>query len=342
MPAKEVNKSGGGKAAKKDKAKATSGLSLKYLAGIWLAVAAAALAIAVRTGQLAMQQSHSGEQLLPGVFSKTECHSSAPKPGARGWVANCSPRQCGKVMIDDFASAAEVAALRAIAARGMSMGGGSGGPTIMDMASGALSHKDQFVDMWVAFNLTKRRPFSRSDLRPYRELTERVAQAVRTHFGASKLWLTAPSFFTEISADRPPKIDNDEYWHSHVDTLQYGSFAYTALLYLNQAGEDFEGGRLSFDAPEQRGDGDAAAAAALVSPKPGRLVLFSSGKEHPHHVEQVTRGTRLAVTIAYTCDERAAIQDFLGQAVEDGEDGEAATAAVGAGGGSEEARSTQS
>ena len=111
MPAKEEKKSGGGKAAKKDKAKATSGLSLKYLAGIWLAVAAGALAIAVH----AMQQSHSGEQLLPGVFSKTECHSSAPKPGARGWVANCSPRQCGKVMIDDFASAEEVAALRAIA-----------------------------------------------------------------------------------------------------------------------------------------------------------------------------------------------------------------------------------
>ena len=93
-----------------------------------------------------------------------------------------------------------------------------------------------------------------------------------------------------------------------------------------------------------RSDGDAvaAAAAALVSPKPGRLVLFSSGAEHPHHVEQVTRGTRLAVTIAYTCDERAAIQDFLGRAVEDGEDGEAAPAAAGAGGGSEEARSTQS
>ena len=350
MAAKE-QKSGSAKAAKKDKPKATSGLSLYYVAGIWLALAAGTLAIAVR----AMQLSPPGEQLLPGVFSQTECHSSAPKPGAHGWVANCSPRQCGKVVLDDFASAEEVAALRTIAARGMAMGGGSGGPTIMDMASGALSHKDQFVDMWVAFNLTKRPPFTRSDLRPYRALTERVAQAVRTHFGASKLWLTAPSFFTEISADRPPKIDNDEYWHSHVDTLQYGSFAYTALLYLNQAGEDFEGGRLTFDAPEQRGDGRpemraegdaAAAAAALVSPKPGRLVLFSSGAEHPHHVEQVTRGTRLAVTIAYTCDERAAIQDFLGQAVEDGEDGEAAPAAAdgaaGVGGGSEEARSTQS
>jgi len=231
MPPKE-QKSGSAKAAKKDKDKATkSGLSLKYVAGLWLALAAGSLAIAVR----AMQLSSAGEQLLPGVFSQTECHSSAPKPGARGWVANCSPRQCGKVVLDDFASPEEIAALRAIAKRGMVMGGGSGGPTIMDMASGALSHKDQFVDMWLAFNLTKRPPFTRSDLRPYRALTERVAQAVRTHFGASKLWLTAPSFFTEISADRPPKIDNDEYWHSHVDTLQYGSFVYTALLYLNQA-----------------------------------------------------------------------------------------------------------
>ena len=340
------------------------GLSLPNAAGIATAVAGA-LAIVVRAMQLTsgtepgeMQQASS---LAPGVFSQTDCHPSAPKPGARGWVANCSPRQCGKVVLDNFASSEETAALRAIAARGMSMAGGAGGPTIMDMASGALSHKDKFVDMWLAFNLTGRPPFTRSDLRPYRALTERVAQAVGTHFGATKLWLTSPSFFTEISADRPPKIDNDEYWHSHVDTLQYGSFVYTALLYLNQAGEDFEGGRLTFDSPEQRGGGggggggaggggggaDAAATAALVSPKPGRLVLFSSGAEHPHHVEQVTRGTRLAVTIAYTCDERAAIQDFLGRAVEDSEDSEAAAAGGGGsggggGGGREEARSTLS
>ena len=133
MPPKEQKSA---KAAKKDKDKAIkSGLSLKYVAGIWLALAAGSLAIAVR----AMQLSSAGEQLLPGVFSQTECHSSAPKPGARGWVANCSPRQCGKVVLDDFASAEETAALLAIAARGMAMGGGAGGPTIMDMASGALA-----------------------------------------------------------------------------------------------------------------------------------------------------------------------------------------------------------
>jgi hypothetical protein len=72
MAAKE-QKSGSAKAAKKDKPKATSGLSLYYVAGIWLALAAGTLAIAVR----AMQLSPPGEQLLPGVFSQTECHSSS-------------------------------------------------------------------------------------------------------------------------------------------------------------------------------------------------------------------------------------------------------------------------
>lgn len=54
-----------------------------------------------------------------------------------------------------------------------------------------------------------------------------------------------------------------------------------------------------------------------VSPKPGRLVLFSSGHEHPHHVTEVTGGTRFAVTIAFTCDERAALTDFLERASPD-------------------------
>ena len=49
----------------------------------------------------------------------------------------------------------------------------------------------------------------------------------------------------------------------------------------------------------------------------GRLVLFSSGREHPHHVEPVRSGERLAVTVAFTCEKRAAVQDFLARA-EDG------------------------
>ena len=45
----------------------------------------------------------------------------------------------------------------ALARAGMSMGGGAGGPTILDLQSGALSFEDKFIDVWVAFNLSKRK-----------------------------------------------------------------------------------------------------------------------------------------------------------------------------------------
>lgn len=81
-------------------------------------------------------------------------------------------------------------------------------------------------------------------------------------------------------------IENDEYWHEHVDTLQYGSFSYTALLYLADGrGADFDGGDFVFDASHGR-------PASRVGPRRGRVVAFSSGAEFPHHVERVTRGDR--------------------------------------------------
>ena len=43
---------------------------------------------------------------------------------------------------------------------------------------------------------------------------------------------------------------------------------------------------------------------------------------HPHHVTKVTAGTRYAVTIAFTCDERAALEDFLARAPPDEGDGQ--------------------
>lgn len=44
-------------------------------------------------------------------------------------------------------------------------------------------------------------------------------------------------------------------------------------------------------------------------------MLFSSGHEHPHHVERVESGERLALTVAFTCDPEAALHDFLSRAV---------------------------
>ena len=41
----------------------------------------------------------------------------------------------------------------------------------------------------------------------------------------------------------------------------------------------------------------------------GRVSIFTSGTENPHHVERVTSGTRYAITIPFTCDPEYAIAD---------------------------------
>ena len=92
--------------------------------------------------------------------------------------------------------------------------------------------------------------------------------------------------------------------HNHIDTLQYGSFAYTGLVYLNTHGEDFEGGTFTFVDEESN-------ELHTIRPEAGMLNVFSSGGENVHRVDQVTKGVRYALTIAFTCDESQAVKEFL-------------------------------
>ena len=235
-------------------------------------------------------------------------------------VNGCSPRgsSCGSIVVDDFATADEVDALIEIAGRGMKMSpGGAGGPTILDLQSGALSYQDKFVDVWSVFNNTpEARAYRRSELSAYANVVGRVGELAKAQFGVTTpLHLTSPTFFSRISGEKPPITQHDEYWHTHIDLEQYGSFVFTALLYLSTSGEDFEGGSFDF-LPRGAADGDPAVLpTSTVKPRKGRLVLFTSGSEHPHRVTRVTSGTRLALTIAFTCDEGAALQDFLSRAL---------------------------
>ena len=282
------------------------GLSLRSWSRLTAVVVLAAL-IAARQSQATGRSVMAEFELPAGTLQKTSCAAKDYRPRVPG----CTPTICGQLRVDDMFSPDEVKGLRSIAERGMVMGGGSGGPTILDLQSGALSLEDKFVDVWTAFNLSGRRPFTRSDVAVYATATERLAAMVESTFGVRGVHLTSPTFFSRISADRPPKIPNDEYWHPHVDKLQYGSFMYTALVYLSRAGDDFEGGSLRFLSPKDK------SVVASVSPRPGTVVMFTSGHDNPHHVEQVTSGTRLALTVAFTCDSNMAIQDFLGRAVPD-------------------------
>lgn len=48
-----------------------------------------------------------------------------------------------------------------------------------------------------------------------------------------------------------------------------------------------------------------------MEPRMGRVLMFTSGSENPHAVERVIDGTRFAITVSFTCDEKLAISDTL-------------------------------
>lgn len=220
----------------------------------------------------------------------------------------CTPRQCARVLRDGFASEDEVASLRAVAERVMRYGGGSGGPTIFELHSGALSKGENFVDLYTALkNKGKPSPLTDDDKVLLHSIIGRVKDEVVRHFDVSpdRVWLASPTFISRISSGATARTLNDEYWHEHVDRLAYGSFVYSSLIYLSDYGVDFQGGEFVFVDKES---------SHTILPAKGRFHLFTSGSENVHYVAKVTSGVRYAFTIAFTCDQAQAAPEFLSKA----------------------------
>lgn len=91
------------------------------------------------------------------------------------------------------------------------------------------------------------------------------------------------------------RADTFSYWRPHVDQESVRSYEYSALLYLDEHGEDFEGGRLVLH------DVDVD---HVVEPHAGRLLLFESGADNVHAVQRVLAGTRFAITMWFTTSAR--------------------------------------
>lgn len=214
--------------------------------------------------------------------------------------AGCSPSTCGRIISDRIVLDSEAEALRAIAVRAFKLtGGSSGSASILDLHSGALSKGDKFVNVYKLPNSAS--ILSSSDLQLYKTVKQRMLLFLVEHFGVSEwaLHLTQPTFFSRLT-DRAPLTVHDEYWHVHVDKETYPSFHYTSLLYLNDFGVDFTGGRFVFtDSDTNR----------TVEPRKGRVSAFTSGWENPHQVERVSSGVRYALTVSFTCDSSQAIAD---------------------------------
>ena len=217
--------------------------------------------------------------------------------------SGCTPKKyCGRCVKDGLLSEEEVELLKHLAEGGLAYGGSSGGASILDLHSGALSKGEKFVNIYkyvAKEHLVK--TFNQNSISTYIGLKNKIHQAIANHFNIepSSLYLTKPTFFSRMTSC-PAKTQHDEYWHKHIDKIQYGSFDYTALVYLTTHGEDFNGGRFVFDDMNYN---------VSIEPKKGRVSFFTSGSENPHHVEKVVSGTRYALTIAFTCDPNHAIKD---------------------------------
>ncbi|XP_066942862.1 2-oxoglutarate and iron-dependent oxygenase domain-containing protein 3-like isoform X2 [Macrobrachium rosenbergii] len=130
----------------------------------------------------------------------------------------CTPVKCGRVIFDSVVTLSEVEALLNIAHRGLSLGGSSGGASILDLHSGALSHGSDFINIYKleeAKNI-----FTTEDFKIYSHVKNKIHGAIADHFGINKdkLYLTHPTFFSRIIS-APPQTVHDEYWHPHVDKV---------------------------------------------------------------------------------------------------------------------------
>ncbi|XP_071965792.1 2-oxoglutarate and iron-dependent oxygenase domain-containing protein 3-like [Antedon mediterranea] len=213
---------------------------------------------------------------------------------------DCAPKHCGRVVMDGLIKDSEAKQLLKIAKQGLSLGGSNGGASILDLHSGALSKGDAFIDVYQLIDSQGLNIFTTKDFDLYKRVASKIQLAIAGEFSipANSIHLTHPTFFSRMT-NKPAKTIHDEYWHPHVDKETYTTFDYTSLLYLSNYGDDFDGGRFIFIDKK---------ANSTIEPKLGRLSFFTSGSENQHYVEKVSKGTRYAMTISFTCNKKEKIK----------------------------------
>lgn len=111
----------------------------------------------------------------------------------------------------------------------MALGGSSGGATILDLHSGALSYKDQFINV----KAQKEKEFiTLAERTIYQLVKSKVQLAIAESFqlNYNSLYLTHPTFFSRLT-NVEAKTIHDEYWHLHVDKVS--DFIYQAYKMHN-------------------------------------------------------------------------------------------------------------
>lgn len=133
------------------------------------------------------------------------------------------------------------------------------------------------------------------------DLLERARLALQQHLGLKSLHYSGSLLkkmdFPPLQGKFQKNPNETGSFGPHVDKANIASYDWSALVYFNSVDEDYEGGELMFH------DDDAD---RLVRTVAGRLVAFSSGLENVHRVRQMTRGSRYALIMWFTCSEQHA------------------------------------
>ncbi|CAG2162692.1 unnamed protein product [Oppiella nova] len=151
---------------------------------------------------------------------------------------SCVTQRCGRFVSDSVITESEAKHL-SIAKKGLSLGGSSGGHSVLHMHSGQLSMATNFVNIYKLIERTQRKEedlkelFTENELKVFRTVTNRIRKTIATHSGipSSHLYLRKPTHFSRYTTKRAQVI-YDLYWKRHVD--KRGSYKYnqfTALLY---------------------------------------------------------------------------------------------------------------
>lgn len=261
----------------------------------WRMVAAAAIVIGIAAAQISRGsfENFSTRRLTPVSEKNVECNI----PSYTDAQECAKIMRCGRWVFDDVFETDVLVAMENmvddILAR--AQGGGTGPPSVIDLHGRVVSYKEKFMNLDVVFEHHKWN-VSRTDIKTYQMIRQLITDTTMRLSGVhSKLFYMDRAFFSHINGSKTAKTLHDEYWHQHIDVEQYGTFAYTALLYFGGAA-NFTGGDFVFTNDNH-----------TITPKRNRLLVFSSGEENPHMVNPVENGIRLAFTSAVTCNVAAKV-----------------------------------
>lgn len=138
----------------------------------------------------------------------------------------------------------------------------------------------------------------------FTEIVNRVGKEISDFYNVDAI--IASSIFAEVSEGGKNNLHCDSVMldgrpYEGGDGLE--DIEFSALVYLNTSGVDYEGGEIEF--PKQK---------ITITPEVGKLVFFRGDIDHPHQVLEITAGKRYTLVLFYgRADKVHQYQRFLSE-----------------------------